>query len=342
MTNTSLCMGLLRFSSLVFPYPKLKLLQEPFCYTIEASGSPRLPLGESQNSYAMLKTQLRRLWDSHGEWCHTAWPSFFQFRKEKLYCFYTLAAAENPRVKACWGWLFHKPTSSSGCEHICLSHRALLTKHPVLGRSNSIPSTRVQHLQLKINQMLTFVMGKAGFLKQLTSFKKLNLCCYQKRTKYHLKFKGKESKRQVICPRMDSWFWSKPQRLNLIFVPFKPVLQVTLTCATQLTHLKIALDVVALGWTKVNKEKSFQNLRVKILQCSATEDLQNCACNKQLAIQVSRFPKKQSWFMIFRHVPVLIHSTIKNTVAKQLHVTLSSLKEHPYYLFSLCSVYEIR
>ena len=105
---------------------------------------------------------------------------------------------------------------------------------------------------------------KQVFLKQLTSFKKLNFFCYQKRTKYHLKFKGKESESQVICPRMDSWVWSKPQSLNLIFLSFKSALQVTLICATQPIHLNIASDVDTSGWTKVNKGKSFQNLATEI------------------------------------------------------------------------------
>lgn len=162
MTNTFLCIVLLRFSSLVFPYSKMKLFQEPLCYRIETSSSPRLPLGKSQNSYAVLKTQLWCLWASHGEWCHTEWPSFFQFRKRELYCFYTLAAAENPQEKGLlrvtvsqiyiqlWMWAHLSSRISTSFLHI----RVLLTEHMVLGMNNSIPCASVQYLQLKINQVL--------------------------------------------------------------------------------------------------------------------------------------------------------------------------------------------
>lgn len=146
----------------MFPYSKVKLFQEPFCYTMESSSSPRLPLGKSQNSCAVLKTQLWGLWVSYGEWCHTEWPSFFQFRKRKLYCFYTLAAAENLQEKGLlrvtvsqiyiqlWMW-----AHLSSCISTCFFHtRVLLTKHTVSGMNNSTSCAAVQYLQLKINQVL--------------------------------------------------------------------------------------------------------------------------------------------------------------------------------------------
>lgn len=160
---------------------------------------------------------------------------------------------------------------------------------------------------------------------------KLTKCyCHQKQTKCLLKFKDKESKCHGIFQRMDSWRWSKPQRLNLIWLSFK-----LHSCVVQLIYLNIALDVVTLGWTKVNVVKSFQNLMAKFLQCSAAGNLPNYSCNKKHAIQGRGSQRSNS--DIFRYVPMSIHNMMITTISKnllvfsyKLQVTVSDLKQHPF------------